>query len=56
MKSKHIGIGGIGCPCCTPLPKGKKLRRLLNKDRRIEDKNGLHQEMTDYANDLTKEK
>ncbi|MDH3325869.1 MAG: hypothetical protein OEM38_04025 [Gammaproteobacteria bacterium] len=33
-KSKHIGIGGIKCPCCGPLNTGKKNKRLLNKESR----------------------
>lgn len=45
MKSKHIDIGGIKCPCCTPLPFGKRLKRLLNKERRSNDKELITKEL-----------
>ena len=34
-KNRHVGVGGVGCSCCRPVPGSKKAKRYVNRqDRR----------------------
>ena len=45
-KTKHIGPGGIGCPCCRPPQMTKKeTKRFLSKEDRRKAKEALKKEI-----------
>ena len=54
-KTKHICIGGIRCPCCTPFSKGKDNKQFLNRDERRKKKINTNKEAgdVDYYLDMS---